>query len=267
MLGIGLAAGPLLAGADDAGRNSSDGQAVQQQLEELRHGQERILKELAEIRQRLAEKPVRADYLAKPVVPNVIPLNVHGEPFRGDPHARVAIVEYSNFECSFCGRFAREMFPRLNADYIQTGKVKYFFRDLTPPDETNALLQARALRCAGEQGKFWEMHDFMFGHQGELGGLGFELHTRALGLDGEKLNACLTNDRYAENIRRSTQEARQLGILGTPAFLIGAASEDGDFVWATKVLVGVETYDAFRTNLDERLEPFTAARLSASSKR
>src|SRR5260221_459521 len=84
---------------------------------------------------------------------------VHGEPFRSDAHARVAIIEYSDFECPLCRQFARDVYPLIDAAYIHSGKVKYFFRDLPLPMHPHALPAARAARCAGEQGKFWEMHD------------------------------------------------------------------------------------------------------------
>ena len=227
--------------------------SVQDQINALKQGQEQILKELGEIKKLLQERPGRVDYAAKPTTPNVISLNVHGEPFRGDRRARVAILEYSDFDCSYCAKYALEIFPKIDKDYIQSGKIKYFFRDLPAPGETNALLKARAARCAGEQGKFWEMHDRLFATQTEHAGPNLTSHAQALALDTEKFDACLASGRYSDNIRMSVAGARRAGLYGTPAFLIGTVSEDGDFVLATKVLVGGESFETLRSGLDEIL--------------
>ena len=229
--------------------------SIQQQIDELKEGQERMLRDLEEIKKLLQEKPVRSDYAAKPEGPKVISMNVHGEPFRGDSRARVAIVEYSDFECSFCAKYVREIYPLVDKDYIKPGKVKYFFRDLPDPAETNAFLKAKAARCAGEQGKFWEMHDLLFATQSDPAGRDLASHSQTLGLDIEKFSACLASDRYSQNIRASMVGARRNGVYGTPAFLIGTVSEDGDFVWATKLLVGGESFETIKSSLDELLTP------------
>ena len=228
-------------------------QSIQQQIDDLKQGQQRVLDELAEIKKLLQEKPGRVDNAAKPTKPSPISLNVHGELYRGDSRARVAIMEYSDFECSFCARYVREVYPRIDEEYIQSGKVKYFFRDLPEPGQTNALLKARAARCAGEQGQFWEMHDRLFATQSDPAGRNMELQAQALGLDIEKFSACLTSGRYSENIRLSMAGARRAGIYGTPAFLIGTVSDDGDFVLATKLVVGGESFETIKSGLDEML--------------
>ena len=226
---------------------------LQRQIDELKESQQRVLKQLEEIKTLLQEKSGRPDYAAKPARPEVISLNVHGEPFRGNHLARVAIIEYSDFDCTFCVKYAREIYPHLDEEYIQPGKGKYFFRDLPAPEHPNALGKAHAARCAGEQGKFWEMHDRLFAEQPAPAGQDPMSHAQALGLDAGKFSECLSGDRYAENIRRSTVGAGRMGLNGTPAFLIGTVSEDGDFVRATKVFLGAVSYDSFKAMLDELL--------------
>ncbi len=227
---------------------------IQQQLDELKAGQERLLKEVEELKKLLQDNPARIDFGSKPTAPQISSINVYGEPFRGTNTARVAIIEYSDFNCPFCGRYAREIFPRVDADFVQAGKVRYFFRDLPEPNETNAWFKARAARCAGDQGKFWEMHDRLFAAQ-ESSGQEVSALAQTLGLDAEKFNECLSTEKYLPNIQRSAAGARRMGIFGTPAFLIGTLSEDGGFVTVKKVLVGAETYDSIKTVLDELLAP------------
>ncbi len=226
--------------------------SLQEQIDELKEGQQRLLKEVEEIKQLLQQRSSRTDFAAQPTVPAVSSVNVRGEPFRGDPGAKVAIMEFSDFDCSFCAKYAREVFPRLDQDYVKPGKIRYFFRDLPGPGETNALVKARAARCAGDQAKFWEMHDLLFAVQGTPAGDLAPL-AQTLGLDIEEFNECLSTEKYAQNIQRSVAGAKRMGIFGTPAFLIGTLTEDRDFLRVTKVLVGTQTYEGLKPLLDDLL--------------
>jgi protein-disulfide isomerase len=227
--------------------------SLQAQIDELRDGQQRLEKEIQEIKSLLQDKAARADYRTKPATPSVISLNVEGEPFRGDAKARVVIMEYSDFNCSFCARYVHEIYPLIDEAYIKTGRIKYFFRDLPAPRDTNAFLKAQAARCAGDQGKFWEMHDWLFGNQAIRETHELASKAAALGFDSSRLDDCLASEKYAENIRRSMDSAERIGLHGTPAFLIGTASEDGQFFWATKTFHGADSFEAFKPMLDELL--------------
>jgi protein-disulfide isomerase len=233
--------------ADEAGRRS-----VQQQLDELRAGQERLFKEVEEIKRLLVERGLVTNSPIKAAVPEVTSANVHGEPFRGTNTARIAIIEYSDFDCSFCGKYARNTFPHIDETYIKSGKVRYFFRDLPEPNETNSWLKARGARCAGDQGQFWEMHDLLFSAQSAKGEEVIAL-AQTLGLDAGTFNACLSQEKYLVNIQRSVAGAKRMGLYGTPAFLIGALSDDGDFVRVKKVLVGAESFESISSVLEELL--------------
>src|SRR4029077_5875828 len=112
--------------------------SIQQQIDDLKQGQQRVLDELPEIKTLRRQKPGRVDDAAKPTIPGPISLNVHGELYRGESRARVAIMEYSDFDCSFCARYVHEVYPQIDKEYIQAGKIKYFFRDLPEPAQTNA---------------------------------------------------------------------------------------------------------------------------------
>jgi len=247
-----------LARADPADKSAAVPKAsasLQRQIDELKAGQRQLLKELQEIKQLLRQDTARSEVLAMPETPPVITQNVRGEPFRGDARAPVAVIEFSDFNCSFCARFATEIFPQFERDYLATGKVKFYFRDLPDPHDPDAWRKAQAARCAGEQGKFWEMHDRLFMNQALLSvpENATEGPVQSLGLDPEKFNLCLHSERYLEAIRRSAAGAGRLGIHGTPAFLIGTVSGNGEVVRATEVVLGAESYEAFRTNVDEFL--------------
>lgn len=223
---------------------------LRQEVQALKADQQRILAELAEIKTLLRERAAPAPPAVGPTTPALQSINVHGEPFRGAPGARVAILEYSDFDCSFCARYATQIYPKLDADYVQTGKVKYFFRDLPLPGHPDAPFKARIARCAAEQGKFWEAHDRLFADQRGLDAAGIVQLSRGLGLDAGALQACVDAGKYADAIRLSARSAERLGIVGTPAFVVGTLSPDGQVLTVVKVLVGAPTYEGFRELLD-----------------
>ena len=225
--------------------------SVQQQLDELKQGQERILRELQAIRAALQGTATRSEAAARPPLPAV--LNVHGEPFKGQSNAPVAIVEYSDFDCSHCAKFATEIFPQIDQKYVATGKVKFFFRDLPEPGNPESLLKARLARCAGEQGKFWEMHDYLFTQKPTLVGSDLSRESEIFGLDRAVLGTCLKNEKYSVMIQRSAAGATRMGIQGTPAFIIGRLTDNGDIVHVSDLLLGVEKLDAFESVLEPLL--------------
>lgn len=226
--------------------------SIQEQLDELKEGQRQLRNEVDEIKKLFQARPSITNLDAKAATPKIASVDVYGEPFRGTNTARVAIIEYSDFDCSFCAKYARNVFPRIDREYVKPGKIRYFFRDLPERDATNAWLKARAARCAGDQSKFWEMHDLLFSEQG-ASGPDLNALARILGLDMETFGTCLSTQKYLENIQRSADGARRMDVFGTPAFLIGTVTKDGDFVWVKKVLVGVQTYDTLKTLLDQLL--------------
>lgn len=232
--------------------------SLQAQIEDLRRGQEQIQKELAELKALLMERSAKAEAPAAKMPPPMVSLNVHGEPFRGSAAARVAILEYSDFDCTYCARYAKEIYPLIDHAYVQSGKVKYFFRDLPSPEHPNALFKARVARCAGEQDHYWEAHDRLFQDQKPFDGPGLTRFTKEVGLDEPAFQACISSDRHLEAIQRSAGLASNMRINGTPAFLIGVLSDDGSVIRASKIFLGAESFEAFRSVLDELLKPASA---------
>ena len=228
--------------------------SLQAQINALRGGQEKLQRDLEEIKTLLKERSARVESPTAPKPQEMITVNVHGEPFKGSPFARVAILEYSDFDCSFCAKYATEIYPLLDQAYIKADKVKYFFRDLPGPEHLNAMFKARIARCAGDQDKFWEAHDQLFKDQSPFDTPRMTRFTQELGLDRTQFNACIASDRYLDAIQRSAAGASRMGINGTPAFIIGILSEDGSVLKAAKVFLGAESFNAFRTTLDDLLK-------------
>lgn len=238
----------------DAAKDSGvkpDARSVQEQLDELRANQERILRELEEVKTLLRAKAGSGETPSRPAEPPTpVSVNVHGEPFKGDARATVAILEYSDFDCDFCARWATTVFPKLREAYIETGKVKFFFRDLPEPGHPEALLKARLARCAGLQGRFWEMHDLLFAERRPLAASDFTAEARAVSVDHEPLAACLRDNRMTQVIQRSTAGATRMGIRGTPTFLVGVLTDNGDVLRVKRMLIGAEEMETFQPLLD-----------------
>ncbi len=228
--------------------------SLQTQIDELSKSQAQIQKELEEIKALLKAQAGRVETpAARPQ--EVFTVNVFGEPFKGDPAARVAILEYSDFDCSYCAKYATEIYPLIDHAYIKGGKVKYFFRDLPMPEHPSALFKARLARCAGDQERFWEAHDRLFRDQKPFDAAVMTQFIQELKLDEAAFKACISSDRYIAAIQRSSNGAARMRINGTPAFIIGTLGQDGSVLQATKVFLGAESFEAFRAVLDDLLRP------------
>src|SRR5206468_10780677 len=119
-------------------------------------------------------------------------------PSLGRADAPVTLVEFSDFQCPFCGRFFATTLPALKQDYIDTGKLRYVFRDF-PLDQLhpNARNAAAAAHCAGEQGKYWEMHDTLYRNQRTLQVEHLKGFALELSLNGNAFTTCLDGGKYA----------------------------------------------------------------------
>ena len=178
--------------------------------------------------------------------------SVAGAPTLGRADAPVTIVEFSDYQCPFCGRFFATVLPALKSEYIDAGKVRYVFRDF-PLDQLHPMARkaAEAAHCAGEQGKYWEMHDALFRNQRALSPPELREHARALGLDGARFETCLASGRYAARIERGLADGAAAGVQGTPGFVIGR-TKTGDVVEGTPVR-GAQPLETFRQIIDRAL--------------
>lgn len=137
---------------------------------------------------------------------------------RGNPDAPVTLIEYSDFTCGYCGKFFRETWPRLRDKYVETGKVRLLYRDYPRDPEGPAMTAAIAARCAGEQGRYWEMHDRLYG--GSLDFDRLQAHGKAIGLDQQAYAACLRDAPHREAILRDKEDGQFIGFVGTPGFVL-----------------------------------------------
>jgi protein-disulfide isomerase len=171
---------------------------------------------------------------------------------KGDPNAPITIVEYTDFQCPFCGRYTRGTFSQIESEYIKTGKVRYVIKDF--PLESmhgNALRAAEATHCAADQRRAWEMHDQLFANQQKLGQDDLTGYAGALGLDVEKFKTCLGSGRYTAEIRKETAVALSSGVNGTPTFFLGDSDSTQERMKPRKMLSGALDFAVFKSLIDE----------------
>ena len=180
-------------------------------------------------------------------------LSIESAPMLGRADAPVTMIEFSDFECPFCERSFVTVLPEIKRDYIDTGKLRYVFLDF-PLEKIhpNARRAAEAAHCAGEQGKFWEMHEVLFSNREPARFARFGEHARQLGLDSAAFDSCLSSRRQTARIDRSLRTGLAVGITSTPSFLF-ARTASSDTVIATTVLVGVQPMETVRKTIDQLL--------------
>jgi protein-disulfide isomerase len=179
-------------------------------------------------------------------------ISIQGAPALGSAAAKVVVVEFSDFQCPYCGKFARETFETIQERYITPGTVRYVFRHF-PLDEAHpkAFRAAEAAECANQQGKFWEMHARLFANQQSLDPPDLLTHASALGLDATAFQKCLGGAAKGK-VKRDFNDGVKAGVGGTPTFLIGTADKDGK-VRVVKTLSGTQTTESFVAAVDEVL--------------
>lgn len=155
---------------------------------------------------------------------------------KGDFSATVNFVEFSDFQCPFCARFATNTVSQIDEKYVKNGKVKIAFRDYPLDFHKNAVPAALSARCAGEQGKFWEMHDIIFAKQSEWSeeadsASKFKFYAKNLGLDAKKFNGCFDSKAYINEIQKDLIAGIAAGISGTPGSFINGKEVAG-YCWA-----------------------------------
>jgi protein-disulfide isomerase len=173
----------------------------------------------------------------------------------GDLRAEVVLVEFADYNCTFCRRFFEETFPRIKEEYVDTGKVRYMFSDFPLGSvHPTAALAAEAAHCAAEQGAFWPMHDWLMRNSAELNHQMLGVQAEALGLDASVFLECLTLRKHSPLVGEEMSEGIQAGIKGTPTFFLGRAEPNGRKVKIERTIQGAPPFSFFKQNLNDLLE-------------
>lgn len=166
------------------------------------------------------------------------------DPFMGKEDAPVTIVEFSDYECPFCARFYQQTLPQIKSDYIDTGKVKFVYRDFPLGFHQQAEPAALAANCAGEQGKYFEFHDRIFDSGGAAGksSTDYKKWAQELSLNVANWEACLSDPTQKQEIQKDLRDGSTAGVQGTPGFIING-----------KLVSGAQPFSVFQQVIDAEL--------------
>jgi protein-disulfide isomerase len=172
---------------------------------------------------------------------------------RGKVDAPLTLIEYSDFTCGYCLKFFKETLPKLQAVYIDTGKIKFVYRDYPRADRGVGVEAAVAARCAGAQGRYWAMHDRLFGEGSRLDSASLKTAAKSLGLDQAEFGKCFDERQHLESIFQDRREANRWGFHGTPGFIlmqtVGGPTEQIPAV----AIPGAFPFEAFAEEIDRML--------------
>jgi protein-disulfide isomerase len=181
-------------------------------------------------------------------------IDLKGVPALGPDAARVALVEFSDYECPFCIRHFQQTMPRLVTDYIKTGRIRYAFRDWPVASLHPESIRAHeAAHCAAEQNRYWEIHPRLFGPSGSHSSDRLLGLAQDVGLDMKAFSACVESRRSDTAIRQTSQMAVEFGATGTPTFFIGLRDPATEHVTVLQELTGAQPYEVFAQAIDAAL--------------
>lgn len=168
-----------------------------------------------------------------------------GGPSRGSDKAGVTLIEFSDFQCSFCRKFWQNTLPPINRKYIKNGRLRFIYRHFAILGRPS-VAAAHGAECAGEQGKFWPYHDRLFTEA--LSPLAFTqkkltAYAQDLKLDAKRFDQCLESEKYAKKVKGETAMAAFLGARGTPAFFLNG-----------RLIAGAQPFKVFAEAIEKELE-------------
>jgi protein-disulfide isomerase len=219
----------------------SPSQMTQRQLDE------EMLKELRQIRQLLERLTQPQQPPGPPSTATITSLSGFA---MGNPQAPLTMVEFTDLQCPFCRQYITASFPDIKKNWIDTGKLRYISRDFPLDFHPQAMNAARAARCGGEQGKFWEMRLALMRNANLLSPDYIAQAAAGLGLDSKAFAACTASTKYDAQIQAETDEGNRIGITGTPTFVLGLSTPDR---LEGPVIVGAMPYRVFDAKLTELL--------------
>jgi protein-disulfide isomerase len=176
-----------------------------------------------------------------------------GQPYQGSTSAPVTVIDFSDLQCSLCGRFVKTTEPQINSTYIQSGKVALVFEHL-PTRGFDSLPAALAAQCTNDQEKFWQYHNLLYKNQGPIDS-GWaskdnlkKFASQIPGLDMQKFNSCFESQKYKPLVESDLALARSLGFTQTPSFII--VKDDGS---DPQQLLGPQPFPEFKVLIDKEL--------------
>ncbi|MDE1843841.1 MAG: DsbA family protein [Thaumarchaeota archaeon] len=176
----------------------------------------------------------------------------NGSPLLGDPNAKVTMVEFGDYQCTYCHLFHENTKDALLQQYVNTGKVNFVFRDF-PLNGPDSVLAAEAAYCAGDQGKYWQYHDELYNNwAGEKTGWvnqkSLDKFATTVGLDLGTFDKCVSNNTYEQKVLDNQKFGENIGIDGTPSFIIFSGKQITKIVGAQPISVFQQVIDKFQNS-------------------
>lgn len=172
---------------------------------------------------------------------------------RGKADAPVTMIEYSDFTCGYCLKFFKETWPKIQARYVDTGKVRFLYKDYPRADQGPGVTAALAARCAGDQGTYWPMHDRLFAADGRLDVDSYSQHAKAIGLDQARFRQCLRDAPHVQAIFQDRDEANAWGFHGTPGFVLMRTTQQPTTKNPAIAIPGAFPFEAFEEEIEKLL--------------
>lgn len=166
----------------------------------------------------------------------------------GNHEARIGIVEFYDFECSYCQQFHNQTLPKLKSTYIDTGVLLYVVKDFPLKMHKNAFQAAVAANCAGEQDQYWAMQGRLLAFQDKLGAKFIYKLVREINLDKSQFKSCVMNIDRQQDVKRDYLLGRQMGVSGTPTFFIGTIKNN--ILNVTGVATGVLSFEEIEKQIN-----------------
>ncbi len=166
----------------------------------------------------------------------------------GNNDAKVTVVEYADFRCPYCERFYTQSEKSLIADYVNTGNVRFVFRNFAFLG-TQSTWASEAAECANEQGKYWEYYNWLFGNQAPESDLNYyskanlTKYAGKVGLNTTQFAPCLNSDKYSKHVADDSASGTAIGVTGTPTTFINGQK-----------IVGAQPYETFKQAIDALLK-------------
>ncbi|HVA96459.1 MAG TPA: DsbA family protein [Candidatus Acidoferrales bacterium] len=169
-------------------------------------------------------------------------------PVQGDSNAKVTVIEFADFRCPFCEQWFKTVEPQLMKDYVNTGKVKFAFRNYAFLGPASTLA-AEAGECANDQNQFWAFHDYMYDHQPDESDTSMYTVDNlskiagSLGMDQSQFNSCLSSKKFANAVTKDLNDGSTAGVNGTPTTFVNGMA-----------IVGAVPYAQLKQQIDTALK-------------
>jgi protein-disulfide isomerase len=165
--------------------------------------------------------------------PQKVNIEIGNSPVEGSPDSKVTMAIFTDFECPFCGRFARDTLPLIKSEYVDTGKVRLVLKSFPLPMHEFAEKAAEAGYCANEQGKFWEYHDVLFNNQIALAVPFLKQYAVQVGMNSTQFNQCLDSGKYSGQVSTDSSDGMKYGVSSTPTIFVNGIKIEGALPFGT----------------------------------